>query len=122
MKIYDIEGDVEGADEFLKITDFDNFFDVYQDKKDNYIYNLNASMYFTFQDVNNLPTFLCTHDMHWPLISYHIYDTTRLAWLLLKVNNVHPKDVFKIKHAGDKIHYIEKSKAEDIVKLMNGYS
>lgn len=121
MKIYDIETDIEGADKFLKVTDLDNFFDVYQDKKDNYVYNLNSSIYFNFQDANNLPVFTCMHDMHWPLISYHLYDTTRLAWLLLKVNNVHPKDVFKIKHAGDKIKYIEKDHAEEIVRTINGY-
>lgn len=122
MKIYDIETDVEGADTFLKVTDLDNFFEVYQDKKDNYVYNLNSSIYFNFQDANNLPVFTCTHDMHWPLISYHLYDTTRLAWLLLKVNDVHPKDVFKIKHAGDKIKYIAKDHAEEIVRTINGYS
>ena len=44
--------------------------------------------------------------MHWTLISYKIYGTTRLAWLLWKANNVQMADTFKVKMPGDIVYYL----------------
>ena len=56
--------------------------------------------------------------MHWTLISYKIYGTTRLAWLLWKVNNVPIADTFKAKQPGDIIYYLPKDYVQSIVSDM----
>lgn len=110
-------------DSYLKITDFENFLDIYQNKKDNqYIFNLNKNLYIKISNLKTLPEFICQHDMHWPLISYHIYGTTRLVWILLKINNINKKDILKIIKAGQKIKYIQKDQVESIIVQINGYS
>ena len=37
-------------DSYLKLTDLDNFFNVYKDKRGNYVFNLNNSLYFDFNE------------------------------------------------------------------------
>ena len=111
-------------EDYMKITDFDNFFNVYQnestDKKE-YRFNLNNTLYLVCDD-SELSLFECTCNCHWPLISYKIYGTTRLAWLLMKVNGVKAQDVFKMKFPGDIIKYLPKEKINQIVKTINGYA
>ncbi len=86
--------------------DLENLFTVHADKRGNYIYNLNRRLVFQLGKDANLDTFLVTHDMHWPLASYQIYQTPRLAWLLMMLNGVTAKDMFKKIKAGDKIQYL----------------
>ena len=57
--------------------------------------------------------------MHWPLISYMLYGSTRFAWLLLKINNVSTADVFKIKRNGEVIKYLNKDRLPGIVQVIN---
>lgn len=59
--------------------------------------------------------------MHWPLISYIIYGTTRLAWLLMKLNNVDVKDMFTPKCASETVKYVNKETLPQLVKVINGY-
>lgn len=59
--------------------------------------------------------------MHWPLISYSIYGTTRFAWLLMKLNGVKAEDTFMPKYPSDKVKYISKDSLPQIVKTVNGY-
>ena len=92
MKISEI--DDNRINEILKITDLENAFDTFVDKRMNRMFNLNKSIYINV-DPESLPVFTCTHVMHWPLISYMIYGTTRLAWQLWKVNNTTTSDTFK---------------------------
>lgn len=103
---------------FLKITDFENIFNIYQDKKGNYFYNLNSSLYLDIAD-DTLLSYICDYDMQWPLLSYKIYGTTRLAWLLMKINNVKPKDVFKLVKAGDTIKYLSKDQMNGLITTLN---
>jgi len=101
MKVYDI------LDEsWLKITDLENMFEVYVDGKGQYAYNLNETMYIDVPD-SLLSEFTCDCVMHWPLISHKIYGTTRLAWLLQKINKVQPEDMFKAKNPSDKVKYLD---------------
>lgn len=116
MKIKDLK--FEDRDNWLKITDLETTFNVFLDSKDNYHYNLNQTLYFNIPEYY-FQEFICTHDMHWPLISYKIYGTTRLAWILMKFNNVQTKDVFKKKLSGDKIKYISQEKMQDIISTLN---
>lgn len=115
MKIHDISL----ADRtWLKITDLENMFNIYLDKKGNFVYNLNSSVYFNDQNAV-LSTYTLTTDAHWPLVSYKIYGTTRLAWLLMKLNGVDATNVFKKLHASDKVKYIEKQNLERILDILN---
>ena len=103
---------------WLKSSDLENLFPVFSAKLNRYMYNLNMSLYVDV-DPEKLSTFTLQHDMHWPLISYHIYGTTRLAWLLQKVNNVSTKDIFKVRCAAEKIKYLEKDQVARIINLLN---
>lgn len=118
MKVKDLPIDSEV--EYVTITDLENFFNVHQDEDGNYFYNMNYTMYFN-GDKTRLPTFTLTHNMFWPLISYKIYGTTRLAWLLMKINNVHVSDAMRIRRAGEQIKYLPSDKVQGIVSEMNGY-
>ena len=112
MKISDI--DYKPIEDNLKITDFENFLNVYIDKRGNYVFNLNCGLYFDV-DRETLPTLVLDHDAHWPTISYKIYKTTRLAWLLMRVNRVGLVDLFKMKQTGDIIYYINPGSISDII-------
>lgn len=103
---------------FLKITDFENILDIYQDKRGNYFYNLNNSLYLDAAD-DIMLTYICDYDMQWPLLSYKIYGTTRLAWLLMKLNKVSPKDVFKMLKTGDKVKYLQKEQMNGLIMSLN---
>lgn len=116
MKIFELDE----VPEHLKITDFENFFNIYNVNGKNQ-YNLNSTMYLNVSE-NLLEKYILTHDMHWPLISYKIYGTPRLAWILLKINNIQTSDIFKIRNASETIkyipiHYIQ----QDILQQINGY-
>lgn len=65
----------------LKVTDYESILDVYVDKRQNWVYNLNARMEVEADGV--VEDYLVTCDQHWPTVSYNIYTTTRLAWLLM---------------------------------------
>ena len=103
MKLVDL--DIEETGRYLKITDLENIFDIHVDKRGNAVFNMNETLYINV-DRNSLPSFTCTSEMHWTTISYAIYGTTRLAWLLLKLNNVEPIELFNAKQPGDKILYM----------------
>lgn len=106
--------------DYLKVTDLDNFFNIYRDGRGRYYYNLNSSVYFDIAP-SAMKQYICDYDMHWPLISYKLYGTARLAWLLMQVNNVGQKDLFEIKPAGTIVNYIDKTEAQNIVKVINDY-
>jgi hypothetical protein len=59
--------------------------------------------------------------MHWPLISYKLYGTTRLVWLLWKLNDIEPTNIFDIKYPGDKILYLPKEYVDNIVSTINNF-
>lgn len=114
MKIKEFTADERS---YLKMTDLENFFNVYLDKNGNYVYNLNASIYFQI-DSSQLADYVLQHDAHWTLISYKIYGTTRLAWLLMKLNHVDAVNVFDKKHASDIIKYIPKNQIEALISSL----
>lgn len=116
MKLNDI--DVENKDAYVKITDLDNFFSIYTDGRGNLSYNLNETLYLDIVP-SALDEYVLKHDMHWPLISYKLYGTTRLAWLLLKINNVQTADIFKIIPASTTIKYLNTDYVNTIVSEMN---
>lgn len=118
MKISDF--DTTEVNGYLKITDFENFFTVHEDEDGYFFYNLNSNLYIDI-DKSQLKEFTCDHTFHWPLISYKIYGTTRLAWLLWKLNDVSAADIFKPKHPGDKVLFLERNYVESIVADLNDF-
>lgn len=116
MKIYELEQ----SPDYLKITDFENFFNIF-DINGNVQYNLNSTLYFNISD-DILEDYTLSTNAHWPLISYQIYGTTRLAWLLLKINKIQTKDIFKIRCAAETIKYIPiQYVQQNILQQINGY-
>lgn len=105
----------------LKSTDFENILNVYQDKNYNWIYNLNQTTLFEVDD-SLILKYTCTYDSHWPLISYNIYGTTRLAWILYRLNNVTIENIFKPILAGSTVNYIHKSYIRTIITSLQNYS
>ncbi len=115
MTIRDI--DLKNSD-WLKSTDLENLFSINADRKSHLIYNLNKGLYIKVNK-ESLDDFVLTHDMHWPLISYHVYGTTRLAWLLYKLNDVSTKNIFDIKQAGESIKFLPKTSLTPLIKMLN---
>lgn len=112
MKLEDID-----YEDDLKITDFENFFDVYE-IDDKYRYNLNKNLYLNIGSSNLLEYELHT-SAHWSLISYKLYGTTRLAWLLMKINNVTLAGTYVKMQPGTKIKYISKDNVKAVVKALD---
>ena len=102
----------------FKITDLEHLFNVYQDSKGNYKYNLNSTLYINAND-SDCSYFTVTHDCHWTLVSYIIYGTTRLAWLLMKLNKVKAADVFAQLKAGTTVKYLTKDIVQKIIETIN---
>lgn len=105
---------------WLKITDFENTFNVYSNADGQLVYNLNSTTLFMV-DPSDMQQYICDHDMFWPLISYKIYGTARLWWLLMKLNCVDAKNAFDMKYAGDVVFYIPKEQANTIISRINEF-
>lgn len=118
MKLQDI--DDQDFNSFLKIYDLENMFDVNVDAKGKRVFNLNKTLYVVV-DTEKLPEFICSSEMHWPLISYKIYGTTRLAWLLWKLNDVKASDVFKAKQPKDVVKYLPREYKDAIIADINEF-
>lgn len=107
--------------ESLKISDLENMFNIFQDKRGNLVFDLNQTLYININK-SNLPIFTCDHQMQWPLISYKIYGTTRLAWLLWKLNNINPNNIFETRQPGDKILYLPTEYVENVVSQITNFN
>lgn len=115
-----MELDNDDINSTLKITDLENMFDIFQDKRGNLVFDVNKTLYINV-DKDVLPEFICDHEMHWTLISYKLYSTTRLAWLLWKINDIGPADIFTAKQPGDKIKYLPAQYVDNIVSQLNNF-
>ena len=104
--------------DWLKITDLENMLHIYQDDKQNNYYNLNNTLYVNVP-LEYFQLYTCDCDSTWTLLSYKLYSTTRLAWLLMKLNEVKTSEVFQLKHPGDVIKYIPKEMVQNIIGDMN---
>lgn len=115
MKIIDIDkSDYNNFD--VSMSDLENFFNIYDDKRSFKNYNLNTTMYINV-NVEDCDQFVLQHDMFWPLISYKIYGTTRLAWLLQKINKVvNPMNILQ---SGSIVYYINKSNLSQVLQEVN---
>ena len=105
-------------DSSVKFTDLDNFFNIYQNPDAYFQYNINSTVYLDVPP-SRLKTYVCQHDMHWPTISFNVYGTVHLAWVLMKVNNITPDIAFEIVPAGSEVKYLDRS---DITTVIDGLS
>ena len=104
----------------LKYIDLENMFNIYLTDQDNNIFNLNETIYL-YVPKSRMQTFRPDHEMPWTLISYKIYKTTRLAWLIIRLNEIKLKDVFKLVRPGDVVYYVAEEDVETIAEsLING--
>lgn len=98
------------------MTDFDNFFDVHETTGGDYAYNLNETLYLNAgRNGGGLPVYIAKHEMQWTLASYLIYDTTRLAWLLMKLNGVDALHMFDNIKVGQPILYLKQETVRGIL-------
>lgn len=116
MKIFEVSDDT--IKNYLNIRDMENIFEIYRDKKNNYHYNLNSSIYFEFPR-HSILTYTVTTPVQWSILSYKLYNSTRLAWLLMKINNVNPKNIMKKIYPGEKIKYISQEEIRPLVENIN---
>ena len=109
---------LDGAD-YLKFADLENMFGVFRDDMGRYFFNLNETVY-VYPDASGLREYVATYEMQWPLVSYAIYNTTRLAWLLMKVNRVPASRMFDTVKPGQKVLYVDGGRANEIAREING--
>lgn len=115
MKIFDQTDLV--SENNVSTQDLDVFFNVYLDQRDKYVYNLNNTLYIKVPD-EITDIYIVKHDQFWTTLSYNIYGTTRLAWLLMKLNNVRCENVFSIIETGTRIRYLNKDYVSRIIREM----
>lgn len=107
------------GDGSVKFTDLENFFNVYQDENAYYHFNLNSTVYLSVPP-SRLKSYACQHDLHWPTISYNLYGTVRLAWVLMKINNITPDISFNIVPAGSVVKYLDRSDITTVIDQFGG--
>jgi len=90
----------------LQSTRYENIFKVHFNEDNLPFYNLNRSINFP----NNLDPSLYSvvvYDTptHWPIVSYKLYQTIYLWWMITEVNNI--RNPFILPEPGSTIRYIK---------------
>ncbi len=93
-----------------KYSDLENMFNVHPDKFNNWAPNINETVYLDIHP-ESLLVYIPDHPIHWGLLSYKLYGTTRLTWLLLKINKVKPENLFDRLTPGIPVFYIDEGEA-----------
>ena len=117
-KKYSLTEVLGNESDFVKFTDFENFLNVYKDEQSFFRFNNNSTLH-VIVPPTRLKTYVCQHDMHWPTISYNLYTTVRLAWLLMKINNITPALAFEKIPAGSRVKYLDRSDVTTVIDQMN---
>lgn len=110
------EVDVQGYD-------LENAFGVFEDRRGNYVYNLNQTVY--FPDLDQLPDsalkyYQCKELDQWTTVSYNVYGTTRYAWLIMKVNKI--RDALVKPFKGQVIAYLPQDALKSVLDQMEAGS
>ena len=98
-------------------NNLDNFFNVYVNEYSNYLFNLNSTVYFS--NIASIPMkffsyYQCKDGETFMGISYKLYGTTHLWWMLMKLNNV--TDAFAKIRTGNYIRYLTPSLVSNVLK------
>lgn len=96
-------------------ADLENILSLYTDKNNNLVFNLNETIYLNFPS-SCYETIIVDHPIHWSTLSYKLYGTTRLAWLLLKLNFVPIDLMLKQIEPKTTVVYLSKSNVKDIIQ------
>ena len=98
-----------------KVEDLENIFAVHKDKEFDILKpNLNETVYFDLDPGLIIP-YRLDHPLHWPTISYRLFKTVRLAWFLMKLNNVKADQCFDRVPPGTVILAVSEQTAKDII-------
>ena len=100
----------------LTAADLETTFEVHSDEFGHYVPNINQTLY--IDPGLSLSAYVPDHPLHWTTLSYRLYGTTRLAWLLLKLNNVKADRVFDRVIPGRPIFCVDRDVAGQIVTMM----
>lgn len=103
------------ASELSSGEDMEQMLNVYLDEHGVWNLNINSSFYAIDLPDEILSLYVVPSDMRWPSISYNIYGSTRLAWLLMKLNNVSGAAVFKEVPAGSGVKFLERGRYVDAI-------
>jgi len=67
---------------------YENIFNVYQNKDNTYFYNLLQTVVIPELPYNYLTYYTIKPKDTWPVISYYLYDTTNMWWLIMLTNKM----------------------------------
>lgn len=98
---------------------YENLFNVYQNDKDQYFYNILSKVNFPSNlDSAYFDTFTVPNsNMPYTLISYKLYGTTLLWWVVCSVNNITSPVFFP--QAGTKLKVLKPELVSAVIKLVN---
>lgn len=90
----------------LQSTRYENIFKIYYNEDGLPFYNLNRSIVFP----NNLDpglfnVFVYDAPLQWPILSYKLYQTIYLWWMIIEVNNI--KNPLILPPVGTALRYIK---------------
>lgn len=97
-------------DELMSGEEMEQMLNAYLDEHGEWNLNLNSSFYLIGIPDSVVSIYKVPDTMHWTTISYNLYGTTRLAWLLMKLNGVGGKDLFKPVLAGHGVKYLDRGR------------
>ena len=87
----------------------------------NYVYNIMRTLYILdvdFIENNYFQYYRVNENETWNSISYNIYGTNRLYWLILKLNGI--KDPLFDPVPGSKLKYISEDDALEVIESIRG--
>ena len=99
----------------LSKYDIDSIFTVHEDIRKNNVFNLNETTYFNIPE-KLLKYVILDHPLHWSVISYRIYRTTRLVWFLMKLNKVSLTRAFIRVPPATKVYYVDSENIEMLLR------
>ena len=114
--------EIREIEEKLSATDLANIFNVYEDSKlgdKNYTYNVNRTMHVTgLQNPDNslYEEYTAHKGDTWTGISYKYYGTTRLWWLICKMNDIF--DPTELPDWGTKVKILKEDYVREILGLI----
>ena len=100
----------DGNDTEPDFFDLDKMFSLFIDEEGRWKYNLNSTFYLIDIPDEVCQWYTCPTDMHWPSIAWKVYGSTRLAWFLMKLNDIRDQNIFDQIKAGTRIRYLDFSK------------
>ena len=104
---------------FIEDTDYEKALNVYIDNNGNYKFNLNSGLYIDINE-KDVQYYVVNNPIEsWQLLSYKLYGTPRLVWILYKLNNITAKNIFEPLKIGQKIKTIRREVITNILTLIN---